>query len=250
MLLANLFQPLIDSEEWVLEALHSLGLGWGLAIVGLTVLVRLSLVPLVVHQVRAQRELASHLPELKRLRQRHRNDRERLQRELSAYYQRHGINPLSALVPAVVQIPVVVSLYYLMRADVKSGLFGDSGFLFIPHLGERPHGAILLALILAYVTSQVTGSLIATRTMRGGQRGLLLALPLFFAAVVPRVPAGLAIYWVTTSLWTLGQQVVIWRAAPAVAVTAAAAEPAPAQTRSAARRPAPANRRRKRKRRR
>ena len=215
MVLANLFQPLIDAEEWVLEALHSVGLGWGLAIVGLTMLVRLGLVPLVIRQVRAQRELARHLPELGRLRQRHRGDRERLQRELSAYYLEHGINPLSALVPVIVQIPIVVSLYYLMRTDVRSGRFGDTGFLFIPHLAGRPHGSVLVALVVAYVAAQVTGSLVATRTMRSGQRGLLLALPLLFAAVVPRVPAGLAVYWVTTSVWTLGQQLVIWRTAPA-----------------------------------
>ena len=179
-------------------------------------LVRLLLVPLVVRQVRSQRELARHLPELQRLQRRHKNDRERLQRELSAYYREHGINPLSAFVPVLVQIPVFISLYYVMRTDVKSGLFGDAGFLFIPHLADRPHGGVLIALVLAYVGAQVTGSLVATRTMRGGQRGILLALPLLFAAVVPRVPAGLAVYWVTTSLWTLGQQLVIWRAATAL----------------------------------
>ena len=213
MLIANVLQPLIDPAEWVLEALHSLGLGWGLAIVAVTVMVRLSLVPLVVRQIRSQRELAEHLPELQRLQRRHRNDRERLQRELSTYYREHGINPLSALAPMLVQIPVFISLYYVLRQDVKSGLFGDDGFLFIPHLVDRPHGTVLVALLLAYVGSQVAGSLIATRAMRGGQRGLMLALPVLFAAVVPRVPAGLAVYWVTTSLWTLGQQVVVWRAA-------------------------------------
>jgi YidC/Oxa1 family membrane protein insertase len=211
MLLANLLQPLIDAEEWVLEALHSIGLGWGVAIVGLTVLVRLGLVPLVVHQVRAQRELAGHLPELRRLQRQHRDDPERLQRELSAYYRTHGVNPLSAFAPLLAQIPIVISLYYVMRTDVKSGVFGDAGFLFIPHLADRPHGMILLALVLAYLAPQVASGLIASRTMRGGQRRTLLALPLLFAAVVPRVPAGLAVYWVTTGLWTLGQQVAIWR---------------------------------------
>ena len=246
MLLANLLQPLIDAEEWVLEALHSVGLGWGLAIVGLTVLVRLSLVPLVVRQIRAQRELSRHLPELKRLQQRHRADRERLHGELTAYYREHGINPMSAFAPLLVQIPIVISLYYVMRTDVKSGLFGDVGFLFIPHLADRPHGTVLLALLLAYLSTQATSSLIATRTMRGGQRGLMLALPLLFAAVVPRVPAGLAVYWVTTSLWTLGQQAVVWRAAPGAAVTAPEPEPASAGST----RPPRAPRKRKRKRRR
>jgi YidC/Oxa1 family membrane protein insertase len=75
---ANALQPLIDVEEWVLEALHAIGLGWGLAIVGLTVLVRLSTVPVVARQLRAQRDLRRHLPELNRIQERSKHDRERL----------------------------------------------------------------------------------------------------------------------------------------------------------------------------
>ena len=211
MYLANVLQPLIGVEQWTLKALHSIGLGWGLAIVGLTVAVRLCTLPLVVRQFKAQRELRKHMPQMKALQQRHKNDRERLQREMQAYYKEHGINPLAAFAPLLVQIPVFISLYYLMRHDVKNGLFGDSGFFFIPHLTQKPHGAVLAALVLTYLISQISGSLIATRTMQGGQRGLMLALPLLFVGIVARFPAGLAVYWITTSLWTLGQQVAFWR---------------------------------------
>lgn len=213
--MASLLRPLIDAEEWVLEALHRIGLGWGLAIVALTVAVRLALVPLVVRQVRAARDFARHVPEIRKLQKRHAKDRERLQRELAAYYRRHGINPLSALVPALVQIPVVISLYYVMRSDVRNGLFGDAGFLFVPHLASHPHGRVLVALVAAYLAAQVASSLIATRTVSGGHRWLVLAMPFLFVSVVPSAPAGLAVYWVTTGLWSLGQQVVVWRLAPA-----------------------------------
>jgi YidC/Oxa1 family membrane protein insertase len=225
MFLANVLQPLIGVEQWTLELLHSIGLGWGLAIVGLTLLVRLCTLPLVVRQFRSQRELRKHMPEMKALQQRHKGDRERLQREMQAYYREHGINPLSAFFPLLVQIPVFISLYYLMRHDVKGGLFGDSGLLFIPHLTEKPHGAVLVALIMAYLVSQIAGSLIATRSMQGGQRGLMLALPLLFVGIVARFPAGLAVYWITTSLWTLGQQLCFWRLAP-IGVPATAGAPA------------------------
>ena len=127
---------------------------------------------------------------MKELQQRHKGDRERLQREMQAYYREHGINPLSAFAPLLVQIPVFISLYYLMRHDVKNGLFGDAGMLFIPHLTQKPHGAVLVALVLTYLISQITGSLIATRTMQGGQRGLMLALPLLFVGIVARFPLG------------------------------------------------------------
>lgn len=219
MLFANVLAPLTDVEEWVLEALHSIGLGWGLAIVGLVVLVRLGTLPLVVRQFRSQRELREHMPEMRKLQTRHKDDKQRLQQELQAYYKEHGINPLASFAPLLIQIPIFISLYYLMRQDVKSGLFGDVGFLFIPHLTEKPTGAVLVALIMAYLTSQIMGSLIATRAMKGGQKGLMLALPLLFVGIVARFPAGLAVYWITTSLWTLGQQIVMWRLQPNMAPT-------------------------------
>jgi YidC/Oxa1 family membrane protein insertase len=228
MVLANVLQPLISGEEWVLELLHGIGLGWGLAIVGLTVLVRLCTLPLVVRQFRSQRELRQHMPHLSELRQRHKDDPQRMQNELRAYYREHGINPLAAFAPLLVQIPVFISLYYLMRSDVSNGLFGDAGLLFIPDLTEKPHGAVLVALICTYLASQIAGSLIATRAMQGGQRGLMLALPLLFVGVVARFPAGLAVYWITTSLWTLGQQLCFWRLAPAPVPAVAVAAPAPA----------------------
>jgi len=71
MLLANVLQPLISVEEWTLERLHSIGLGWGLAIVGLTVLVRLCTVPLVWRQFHAAREMREHMPQMKRLQAQH-----------------------------------------------------------------------------------------------------------------------------------------------------------------------------------
>jgi len=246
MYLANVLQPLIGVEQWTLKALHSIGLGWGLAIVGLTVMVRLCTLPLVVRQFKSQRELRKHMPQMKALQQRYKDDKPRLQKEMQAYYKEHGINPLSAFAPLLVQIPVFISLYYLMRHDVKNGLFGDAGFFFIPHLTQKPHGAVLAALVLTYLISQITGSLIATRSMQGGQRGLMLALPLLFVGIVARFPAGLAVYWITTSLWTLGQQVAFWRlgagglpelgGSPALATAGAPARaPAPTAPQRAAR---------------
>jgi YidC/Oxa1 family membrane protein insertase len=253
MFLANILQPLISVEEWTLETLHAIGLGWGLAIVGLTVLVRVCTLPLVVRQFRSQRELRKHMPQMRELQQRYKNDRERLSREMQAYYREHGINPLSAFAPLLIQIPVFISLYYLMRHDVKNGLFGDAGLLFIPHLTEKPHGAVLAALVTAYLISQISGSLIATRTMQGGQRGLMLALPLLFVGIVARFPAGLAVYWITTSLWTLGQQICFWRlgagAVPELGGAMATAGPAPAPSEAPApARPTPARKRASRKR--
>jgi YidC/Oxa1 family membrane protein insertase len=254
MPIANILQPLIDAEEWTLERLHDIGLGWGLAIIGLTLIVRAAILPVTVKQFRAQRELRAHMPELKRLRERHKDDPQRLQQETLAYYREHGLNPAGAFLPVLLQIPVFISLYYLMRTDVASGLFGHSGFLFIPDLTARPHGAVLVALLMTYTCSQLAASAISTRALPGSQRGIVVALPLVFAGVAARFPAGLLVYWITTSLWTLAQQLVLWRlsgGAPAPAQAAAvAAEASAIEALEHPRRPHPVSRKKRRKRKR
>ncbi len=230
VILANVLWPLIDAEEWILQTLHAIGLGWGLAIVALTLLVRGATVPLTVRQLRSQQRLASHMPELKRLRERHAKDPERLKREMLVYYRKHGINPIESFVPLLLQIPVFVSLIFLMRQDLSNGVFEHAGFLFIPDLTAKPHGVVLLALITAYLASQLGSSLVAARTLEGGHRKAAIALPILFVGVATRFPAGLLVYWITSSLWSMGQQLLLWRArgrsAPVEVARPPLAEPA------------------------
>ena len=141
---------------------------------------------------------------------------------MAAYYKAHGINPLASVGPLLLQIPVFISLYMLLRHDATNGLFGDGGFLFIPDLTAKPQGAVLVAMVLIYLCSQVASSAIATRTMQKSHRGAAMALPLLFAGVIVRFPAGLAIYSITTSLWSLGQQITFWRLSSAVPAGSAA----------------------------
>jgi YidC/Oxa1 family membrane protein insertase len=213
---ANILQPLTDIEEWVLESLHGAGLTWGLAIVGLTLLTRTLTLPLVVRQFRSQRDMKLHMPELKRMQKELKDDKQELQRQMTAYYREHGINPLASVGPLLLQVPIFISLYMLLRQDATSGMFGDSGFLFIPDLTAKPEGTVLVAMLLVYVSSQLASSAIATRTMQSSHRGIAMGLPILFATVIMRFPAGLAIYSITTSLWSLGQQIALWRLSPAV----------------------------------
>jgi YidC/Oxa1 family membrane protein insertase len=216
MVAANIFGPLNSVEEWILENLHGVGLTWGLAIVGLTLLTRMLTLPLVVRQFRSQREMKLHQPELKAMQQKYKGDRKRLQQEMSAYYKEHGINPLAAVGPLLLQVPIFISLYMLLRHDASDGLFGGGGFLFIPDLTAKPEGTVLVAMLVIYVCSQLATSAISTRNLQTSHRGLAMGLPILFASVIVRFPAGLAIYSITTSLWSLGQQIVFWRLSPAV----------------------------------
>ena len=109
-----------------------------------------------------------------------------------------------------------------MREDVANGLFHHAGFLFIPDLTARPHGAVLAVLVLCYLASQLASSAVATRTLAGKHRKLMLAMPVLFLGVATRFPAALLVYWIVSSLWTLGQQLVLLRTRARAGLDAAA----------------------------
>ncbi|HEY2159706.1 MAG TPA: YidC/Oxa1 family membrane protein insertase [Solirubrobacteraceae bacterium] len=97
-------------------------------------------------------------------------------------------------------------------ADIYHAGPQGAGFLFIPDLTNKASGAALIALLILYVGTQLASSLMmSTPTMDKNQRRIMLLLPLFFVVIVINFPAGLLVYWITTNLWTMGQQYVIRR---------------------------------------
>src|SRR4051795_5509774 len=118
--LANVFQPLINVFQAILKVFHDdVGLGWGLAIVALTLLIRSLLLPLTLKQLRSMYRMARFTPEIRRLREKHGSDPRRLQRETMAFYRENRIDPLASFLPTVAQLPVFLSLYYMLRTDLR-----------------------------------------------------------------------------------------------------------------------------------
>jgi YidC/Oxa1 family membrane protein insertase len=211
---ANILQPLIDAAEAVITFLHDdVGLGWGLSIVGLTFITRMVILPLSLKQIRSMRHLQQHAPELKALQEKYKGDKERLQREMMAFYKENEINPLASCWPLLLQLPVFLALYQLLR----STSFQDTvranppdGFLFIPDLTEKATGVELAVLIVLFIATQMgAGLVMSSRVQDRNQRLIMFGLPLIFAPFVANFPAGLAVYWISTNLWTLGQQWVV-----------------------------------------
>jgi len=91
---------------------------------------------------------------------------------------------------------------------------GSAKFLFLPDITEKATGVALIVLILLYVGSQVASTLVATATADPTQRRIMLVLPIVFVIILYRYPSGLLLYWITTNLWTIGQQLVIRRRMP------------------------------------
>src|SRR5271154_4856234 len=248
------FSPLITVFEEIMVAIHGfVGSSWGFAIVGLTVLIRAILVPLTYRQLKSMQEMQRLAPEINKLKEKYKEDKQRQQQEIMKFYQENKINPLASCLPLLLQLPVFISLFYMLRTDLKFDICGpqmrehysrelhrhitknseipehavkvmghtvkgltetgcnvvapgSAKFLFIPDITAKATGIALIVLILMYVGSQIVSTLVATATADPNQRRLMLLLPLVFVVILYRYPAGLLVYWVTTNLWTIGQQ--------------------------------------------
>ena len=212
--IAGILDPLKEVAETVIVFLHDdVGLGWGLAIVGLTFITRILILPLSVKQISSMRHLQQHAPELKALQERYKDDKERLQREMMAFYRENKINPLASCWPLLLQLPVFLALYQLLNSeafkdDVRAQPPVD--FLFIPDLTEKATGIEVAVLIVLFIGTQMGASLVmSSRVQDRNQRLIMFGLPFLFAPFVATFPAGLAVYWITTNVWTLGQQWVV-----------------------------------------
>ena len=224
---ANPLQPLINFFEQILIWFHDLGIGWGMAIVCMTIVVRLVLLPLTLKQFKSMQSMARLQPEIKKLQDKYKNDKERLNQEMMRFYRENKVNPFASCLPLVAQLPVFLSLYYMLRNDLRydicpevnpegtpnpkpCGDGGDASFLFIPDLTNRAYGAVLVTLLVLYVGTQVLSFVLSSNpTQDKRQRMLFMALPFFFVLFVWQFPAGLLVYWITTNLWTIVQQAIV-----------------------------------------
>jgi YidC/Oxa1 family membrane protein insertase len=242
VVLANVLQPLIDVCDAVMVFLHDrvLGGSWGMAIIGLTVVVRVLLLPLTLKQFRSMQALQRLAPQMKALQEKYKEDRQRLNQEMMKFYQERKVNPFASCLPLVAQMPVFLALFYMLRQDLRTDICGQvarpcgqvdpgsASFLFIPDLTTNATGAVLVALIVLYVGSQLAASLLMSVSADKNQRRLIVLLPLVFVAFIIQFPTGLIVYWITTNLWTILQQYIVKRTVGPLRPPTAAPEAAPA----------------------
>ncbi len=252
--ISNIIQPLIDVFEAVLKFFHNtVGVSWGFSIVLLTMAVRAVLIPLTVKQFGSMARMQQLQPEMKAIQAKYKEDKQRQQQEMMKFYKDNKVNPLGSCLPLVAQLPVFISLFYMLRQSLRGdicptvqkahnhgilstahtvpcGPHGGAGFLFIGDLTNKATGITLIVLIVLYVGSQLASSLMmSSATMDATQRKIMLVMPLFFVVILFRYPAGLLVYWITTNTWTMAQQYIIRRRIaarqPIVAVGGVTAEP-------------------------
>jgi YidC/Oxa1 family membrane protein insertase len=224
------------------------GAAWGLSIVILVVLIRLCLIPLFVKQVNAQRKMAQHAPQLAELRKKYKNDKQRLNEETMKFYKENGVNPLAGCLPMIPQMIIFFSLFYVLReiADWKPGQVPKYGLtvpvlesaqkatIFGVHLYDKllfqPAGMHLsleqvIVIAITVALSATTTFMTVRQTSKRGlmqtnmdpdnpmaqsQKYMMYIVP-FFSLTGLYWQYGLVMYWVTTNVWTLGQQWFMFR---------------------------------------
>jgi YidC/Oxa1 family membrane protein insertase len=218
MYIANVLQPLIDACQWILEFWHdlidendNLDGSWGVAIILMTFTVRIAILPLTFKGVKSMQRRA-----IKQIQERYKDDKQRMNQEVMAFYQREKVNPLGSCFPLLLQIPFFISLFYLLRSPTfKADIADNPSFLAIPNLAEKVTDPVLLGvLIVLYVGTQLAASAVTAISADPTQRRIMFALPFVFVIFIVNFQAGLIVYWITTNVWTIGQQMLVKKLYP------------------------------------
>lgn len=215
--------------------LHDLGL----AIIAVTVIVRLVLYPFSAKQIRSQRAMQELQPRIDEIRAKHKNDKEAQSKALLEFYRENKVNPLSSCGPLVVQTALIYPLFYVFRMAVGNTDFTSRLYRFVAHpalpLNTHFFGTFDLAAthniplaILTAAAQFVQSWMLIRRRKQDGQaqpakkdasqalsNNLMYFFPLLTGYFAYQFPAGLALYWLASTLFAIGQQAIIMRTSAA-----------------------------------
>jgi len=232
----NIFNTLIfDPLFNALIGLYNLLGDMGLAIIAITLVIRILLLPLANKALRSQRRLQALQPELKKLQDKHKDDREVMAKELMAFYRREGVSPASSFLPLLIQIPILIALFFVFK-DAVAGTHLDRLYDFVArpeNLDTRLLGLIdlsqkdiiflpAIAAGLQFMQSRML--LPSGPDVPALQKQLIFLFPVLTFVFATTLPAALPLYWATTTLFTIVQQYVIIKEMPLATAKAEAAQ--------------------------
>ncbi|BBC34694.1 putative membrane protein [Streptomyces graminofaciens] len=251
--IASLFSFITTPVSWVIVQFHSLygaifgpdtGWAWGLSIVSLVVLIRICLIPLFVKQIKATRAMQTLQPEMKKIQERYKNDKQRQSEEMMKLYKESGTNPLSSCLPILAQSPFFFALYHvlnsiannetigvinesLLQSAQKAHIFGAPLAVKFTDSAEKVEAlnasitdvrvVTALMIVLMSFSQFYTQRQLMTKNVDTSvktpfmqqQKMLMYIFPIMFAVFGINFPVGVLVYWLTTNVWTMGQQMYV-----------------------------------------
>ena len=236
--LFQLLRPIQSFLEHIVIFLYqNVIANYGIVIILLTIIVRIILIPLTISQTKSMAKMQKLQPELKELQKKYKDDKQKLQQETMEFYKRNNVNPLAGCLPLLLQMPVFFALFQALRSPseivtnilgsftingvtngIKTGLAGflstadfnltgaanhNYNFLWM-NLNERDPYYILVILMVAtmFISTRMT-------TTDPKQSKIMYLMPVFFGIISFQFPSGILVYWVTTNIWSIGQQWVV-----------------------------------------
>jgi YidC/Oxa1 family membrane protein insertase len=212
----DFFSPLSDFFFAILRFLHeNLGVSWAWAIVLLTIIIRVVLIPLTWRQIKSMRAMQALQPQLKGLQEKYKTDKQLLNQKTMEFYRENKVSPFGSCLPLLLQMPVFIGLFYMLRYQGQVNGYVDAGaFSSVWHshpvswlwIGDIT--TFDLGLMFLYIASQFASSWQMSRKGAGQQKVIAYIMPVVIGIFMfmYKWPAGLFIYWVTSNLWTVAQQ--------------------------------------------
>ena len=202
----TLFSPIESILTFVLTSLHSLTasagfISYGWDIVLLTIIVKMILYPLTVKQVKSMKAMQELSPKIKKLQEKYKDDPQVMQQKIAELYKEAGVNPLAGCLPLLIQMPILMGMYYsLYNFHFEEGM---EAFFWLPSLSE-PDPMYILP-ILSALTTFLQQKQTSTE-MNQQMKIMMTVMPIFIGWISLQFPSGLVLYWVTMNITQIIQQ--------------------------------------------
>ena len=216
----NLFDPLVQVFRLVFEGFYNLTAAvgfanYGIAIILMTILVKALMYPLTAKQVRSMKAMQELQPALKKLQKDYKNNPQLLQQKMAELYKEAGVNPLAGCLPLLIQMPILMGVYYCLYGYSYSG---DPTFLWLTSLSDTDPLYVLP--ILSALTTYIQQKQTMANNGQDNQQMKIMSymMPLFIGWISLNFPSGLVVYWVTMNLCQIAQQWSMFRGEKKLAV--------------------------------
>jgi YidC/Oxa1 family membrane protein insertase len=206
---------------WLMNLLHTIGLPYGLAIIGLTIIVRLCMFPLSKKQAKSASKMKELQPRIAELKKKYGNDREKLARAQMELFAKHGANPLAGCIPVLLQLPIFIGLYQALSnaVDLRLAPFPltwidnlaapdalfQLGFT-VPWLGWSTFNLLPIITIALFIVQMKMFTPPPTDEQTALQYKMMMYMSVFMGFLFYTVPSGLCIYFIASSLWGIGER--------------------------------------------
>jgi len=212
----QLLRPIQNILEYIVIFLYQNVIqNYGAVIILLTLIVRLVLTPLTLSQTKSMAKMQKIQPQLKEIQKKYKDDKAKLQQETMEFYKKNNVNPLAGCLPLLLQMPVFFALFQVLRSpsqiitDVLGNVMVNGAanpkynFLWM-NMNEKDPYYILLILMVAtmFLSTKMT-------TTDPKQSKIMYLMPVVFGFISWQFPAGILLYWVTTNVWSMGQQWIV-----------------------------------------